>query len=269
MAKLPILNMAVKEIYFALTKVVNENILRNSPCVRLICNSNQTRKLALLAGVPPKRAVVVPVGIDSHLFAPALAGVERTTKAEQGTPLILTVAGVIPHKGQLDMIEAIKIIVGELKDALYINIGAIRDVAYYSQVLSRMKELGLENRCCFLGHIPHSDMLRLYHACDVYVQPSHQDGFNMSALQALSCGKQVVVTQAGAMPEYVQQIGAGRVVAPGLPEQLANAVIDLANKGAAMDPQKQHMKVAAIYDWTVIAKETLRIYQADTATAAQ
>jgi glycosyltransferase involved in cell wall biosynthesis len=260
-AGVPLVNEFLKRSYFFLAGLIHSRSLREIPYDRLVCISNQVRELALAVGVAPEQTVAIPVGIDPDVFVPTT--LDRKTKESLGggAPLILCVAGVVPHKGQLDMVEAMPTIAHYWPGARYVNIGAIRDRHYYAQVKSRTRELEVEDRCLFLGHVPFKDLLLYYNACDIYVQPSRQEGFCMAALQAISCGKTIVGTPVGAMAEFIQESQAGVLVPCESPMEIADAVVRLLGSPISVDPYSQHSYVAQNYSWQAVAQKIVALYQ--------
>jgi glycosyltransferase involved in cell wall biosynthesis len=82
-------------------------------------------------------------------------------------------------------------------------------------------KLGIQNRVNFLGEI--SDELRnaVYHAIDVYVQPSisNAESFGISLLEAMACGRAVVATRLIGASELIIDGFNGILVEPNdLPE---------------------------------------------------
>lgn len=54
-----------------------------------------------------------------------------------------------------------------------------------------------------LGHVADSDLVALYKAAAVLIQPSLMEGFGLTALEAMMCGTPVICSSAGALPEVV------------------------------------------------------------------
>jgi glycosyltransferase involved in cell wall biosynthesis len=69
-------------------------------------------------------------------------------------------------------------------------------------------------------------------AADVYVLASHIEGLSNAMLEAMAIGLPVVSTRVSGVRETVEEAGAGLVVDVGQKEQLADALIRLANDSA-------------------------------------
>lgn len=59
----------------------------------------------------------------------------------------------------------------------------------------------------YLGEVSSADLEKLYRSCDAVVIPSHHEGFGLPALEAMSYGKPVIASNAGALPEVVGDAG--------------------------------------------------------------
>ena len=67
----------------------------------------------------------------------------------------------------------------------------------------------------------------LYNAADVYVLPSYVEGMPLSVMEAMACGKHVIVTSVGNVPVLVKNGVNGIVIPPGKADQLAESIIHL------------------------------------------
>lgn len=71
-------------------------------------------------------------------------------------------------------------------------------------------------------------------ALDVLVLPSHQEPFGTVLAEAMNAGTPVVATRVGGLAEVVEDGVTGRLVAPGDPAALADAVLDVLGHREAM-----------------------------------
>lgn len=77
-----------------------------------------------------------------------------------------------------------------------------------------------------LGEISHDQVLKLMSGCEIFVLPSHTEGFPNSVLEAMTLGRAVIATDVGAVREMLGD-GCGRVVAPKSREELSAALDEL------------------------------------------
>jgi glycosyltransferase involved in cell wall biosynthesis len=91
------------------------------------------------------------------------------------------------------------------------------------QVLART--LGIDDRVVFVGTV--DDVAGFWAGCNVACVPSDAwtEAFCMVALEAMACGKPIVTTRNGALPEVVAEDVTGSIVPPGDPGLLAEALV--------------------------------------------
>lgn len=76
---------------------------------------------------------------------------------------------------------------------------------------------------------PHGEKLRkIYNSSDIFVFPSHYEGFGMPPMEAMACKVAVVATEVGAIPEYSISGKTALLSPPHRPELLAESIIKLA-----------------------------------------
>jgi glycosyltransferase involved in cell wall biosynthesis len=78
-----------------------------------------------------------------------------------------------------------------------------------------------------LGFIDYERLPRMLSAGDIYVTPTLADNLPYTVLEAMSCGRPVVATNVGGIPEQVEHGETGLLVSPSRPVELAKAIIEL------------------------------------------
>ena len=96
-----------------------------------------------------------------------------------------------------------------------------------SHIAERAKEGGFEDRLVFIEPLPQPELIDLYSASDIVVSPSLHESFGLVVLEAMACGKPVVATATGLVPELGFDGTGGIMVAPGDIGELAEAVVKL------------------------------------------
>lgn len=93
----------------------------------------------------------------------------------------------------------------------------------WDEMQALREKLGLEN-VHFLGHQSQDVLARIFNAADVSVVPSRVEPFGLVAVEALACGTPVVATNAGGLPDFINE-DVGALVPVDDAERLAEAII--------------------------------------------
>jgi glycosyltransferase involved in cell wall biosynthesis len=116
-----------------------------------------------------------------------------------------------------------------------------------------------------MGH-DDSSLVDAYHACDVFVLPSVHEPFGIVVLEAWSCRKPVVASNAGGLKRLVTPETNGLVIdvnEPGAAEDLARRLTDL-NENPRFSRElgeAGYREVMAHYTWDTVAKRLETVYQ--------
>ena len=89
----------------------------------------------------------------------------------------------------------------------------------------QIKDHHLEKHVFLAGFRP--DVLSVHKAFDIFVMSSVTEGLGTSLLDAMACGKPIVATTAGGMPEVVKDGKTGILVPPRDHEAMAEAIVRL------------------------------------------
>ena len=64
----------------------------------------------------------------------------------------------------------------------------------------------LEDRVISAGYVSDSDLVDLYQAADVYMDPSLYEGFGLQVLEAMSCGVPVLCSNTSSLAEIASDV---------------------------------------------------------------
>ena len=81
---------------------------------------------------------------------------------------------------------------------------------------------GVESVVEWLGPLSRDEKIRLLRECEIYVQPSHYEGFGLAMAEAMGSGACVITCDVGAVRDVVSDCGV--YVPPGSPKDLASAI---------------------------------------------
>ncbi|MGY5008377.1 glycosyltransferase [Streptomyces sp. 900105755] len=193
---------------------------------RVVCVSEAERTTGMRAGIRA-RYTVVPNGIDTEHFTPAgPVGPASPGERPAGAPLVVCVGRLCRQKGQDVLLRAWPEVLRRVPDARLALVGdgpdrdALRRLA--ASVAAPVRADSVE----FVG--PVADVRPWYRAADLVVLPSRWEGMALAPLEALACGRPVLVTDVdGARESLPPGHAAHCLVPPGRPGALAGAVAAL------------------------------------------
>lgn len=184
-------------------------------------------------GVPASRIRVVPNPLDlSEIRRRAKESVEDVIPDEQGKasgPLVVAVGRLVSLKGFHDLLNAWARLPAELGARLAL----IGDGEERLRLEALAEALGVEKSVQFLGSLenPWKVMAR----AQVFVLPSHTEGFPNVIGEALALGLPVVATRCSpGVSEYLEEGRSGVLVPPGDPAALAVALEEI-----LLDPERR------------------------------
>ena len=218
----------------------------------VLTSASEIHREVLEAGVSGPQILSFPFPVDTAVFHPsAETGPER--------PTILFLARLVREKGIHTLLDAFEIVSQALPDARLIVGGGGDEEAGVRQ---RVAASPSSSRITLLGHVPQASVCATMQNCSVYCLPSLGEPFGISALEAMSCGKPLVVTDAGGLAELVRPSG-GLKVPPGDPRGLANALLFLLKDRARCASMGHYNRALALkeYSWDAAIDRLLRLYQ--------
>jgi glycosyltransferase involved in cell wall biosynthesis len=163
--------------------------------------------------IPKERFRVIYNAVDVERAA---AGMDRAREFRErhGIPpdaiAITQVSWLIPEKGVDDLIEAAsQVLAAEPRTHLVLA----GDGAHRPVLEQRARDLGIATRMTFTGVVKDPLAEGLYAASDIVCQMSRwEEVFGYVNVEAMACGKPLVGTRAGGIPEIIQDGVTGFVV---------------------------------------------------------
>ncbi|HSC26180.1 MAG TPA: glycosyltransferase [Vicinamibacterales bacterium] len=224
-----------------------------------ICASEAIRQLLLADGVPETRAVTVHEGIDiDHVEAAPTADLHQELWLPHNAPIVGNVAALVPHKGHRHLVEAAALVVRKVPDARFIIAG---EGELKASLERQIKDHHLEKHVILVGFRP--DVLSLHKAFDIFVLSSVTEGLGTSLLDAMACGKPIVATTAGGIPEVVSDGETGFLVPPRDHGAMADAIVRLLNDGGLRVRMggAAGVRVRRKFSAERMVQETQRVYE--------
>ncbi len=196
------------------------------PLNGIIAVSDFNARCCVARGLVPKdRVTRIYNGVD--LTRPL--GDPAPFRGKYGIPanrrIVLQVSWMIPEKGVQDLIEAACLVLRQDPDVHFVLAG---DGAFRDQYRSQAEQAGLAEHFTWTGLVGDPLADGVYRAADIVCQASiWQEAFGWTISEGMLCGKPVVASRVGGIPEIVQDGVTGCLVTPGRPGEMAECILRL------------------------------------------
>ena len=201
-------------------------------------------------GTDPGRFQVVPGATDTERFTPG----DRPLGAVQDPPVLLFHGRVDRRKGVLDLLAAVDALRGRVR-LLVSGIGP--DSAEVSRWAQGRDDVELA------GYTDPRDAPEVYRRGDLFVSPTHSEGFSNTILEAMATGLPVVSTRSVGVVDCLRSGDNGLLHevgdVPGLVAALTRLLDD--------EPLRVRLAATALeevrrrYSWPVLARSIAEVYE--------
>ena len=189
---------------------------------RIIAVSRLLQEEVVALGVDRRKVCVIHNGVDVERFRP-LSGRKAGVGPRKRGKRILYLGALLRTKGVGVLLEAMSLLLDRGVSCELALVGADPAEAEDRAFFAMAERLGLGDAVHFEKTVPHAEVPRWLATADVFVLPSFSEGFPLSVIEALACGKPVVSTRCGGPEESVSE-EVGILVPPGDAQALADAI---------------------------------------------
>jgi phosphatidyl-myo-inositol dimannoside synthase len=210
----------------------------------------------------PPPVAALDLGTDPVRFNPSVdSGALRRRWGVGDAPILLTVARLVPHKGQDMGIRALAQLSRDFPGLRYILVGEGHDE---ERLRALAKSLGVADKVGFVGPMRDDELPEAYATSTIYLGASRVDkeinveGFGISFLEAGASGVPSVAGDSGGVRSAVRDGETGVVVPPTDVDAIADAIRVL-----LLNPdRRRHMgrmarhAVETHYNWDRVARDT-------------
>ena len=230
----------------------------------VLADSESTRRdLIELLNVPAGRITVIGAGVDDHFRRIEDPGQLAAVRDRYRLPgrFVLGLSTLEPRKNFTGLIAAFNQLAGQPPHAdLHLVIAGGRGWNY-APVFQAADASPFRERIHFPGYIPDADLPALYSLSQVFVFPSHYEGFGIPVLEAMACGTPVVCADNSSLPEVAGD--AALLVRADDTPGIA-AATDRALRDAPLRDQliRRGQAQARRFTWPDAARRLLAVYEA-------
>jgi glycosyltransferase involved in cell wall biosynthesis len=171
--------------------------------------TNAEREEARPLGLAPP-ALVLPLGVQLAVEVPG--GPEQGRIGVDQATRFLFLSRLHPKKQLERLLEALALLEQQRPQAAWeLRIAGRGEPAYEEQLRQCCGELGLADRCHWLGHLEGPRKQAELAAADWLVLPSAAENFGIAVVEALAAGTPAILSPQVAVAEMVEEAGAGLV----------------------------------------------------------
>lgn len=225
----------------------------------LTCSNATKRDLAELLDTPPGKITVAPGAVPADLSPVPTAEAKPLLASHYGVtgPFILFTGTLEPRKNVAGLVRAFS----RLADGIPHRLVLAGGLGWKpGNTLDAIADSGVRDRIVRTGFVPEAHVPAFYSAADVFVFPSHYEGFGLPVLEAMRCGCPVIAADTSSLPEVVGD--AGILTPPGDDEALATAIQEvLQDEPLRADLIARGQKRAGAFRWEDAARSVLELYE--------
>lgn len=164
---------------------------------------------------------VIPNFVDTNSFSRGSDGYHRNALADPNEKILMHISNFRPVKRVGDVVRvAAHVMKGVPARLIFVGDGPDRPMAE-----QEARNLGIADRVLFLGK--QESVAELLACADLFLLPSEEESFGLSALEAMASEVPVVGTRCGGLAELIDDGVTGRLLPVGAVDAMAEAAIEI------------------------------------------
>ena len=185
-------------------KYIESRIVNDADGILFTCEEELLLARNTFKGYQPKREINIGYGIPSNT---------SFNKINNQLPYLLFLSRIHPKKGVDLLIAAYEEVATEYKDIPNLLIvGPGLDTHYGKNIYASVQaNLEIRDKISFNGMLTGDAKWDVFYNCEAFILPSHQENFGIAVVEALSCGKPVLITDKVNIWREIQAENAGFV----------------------------------------------------------
>lgn len=191
-------------------------------------------KIKQQTNLPEEKFFILQNVVDDKKFFPKekpeyLLKRQNLSKEDKILFTLCRMSSLEQYKGYDKVIEALPEILSKISNVKYI-LGGKADEIELKRIKDLIKKFKLEDKVLLIGEIDDNELNDYYNLCDIFIMPSKGEGFGIVFIEALACGKIVIVSNKDASREAILNGEIGILVDPDNTIEIAEAVIKVFKK---------------------------------------
>lgn len=239
-------------------------LLRATGYKKVIVHSSYVRDLVLGHGCPAHKIALIPLGAGPAPSRPT-ADAAVSPFPDGASPRVVTVGAFSHTKGVHDYLRAMPELVKRYPSIHLVWVGAYRYGAYEQFVDAEIASLGLSGHVTLAKNASEEVRLAALADADLYVQPSHEEGFCLTYIEGAQAVPKLLGTKTGAMAEISEGDPWASAVAPGDPEALLREtcrLLDMHDDDPTRHQAERASRLAERFSWDRYAEQHIALFRA-------
>jgi len=245
---------------------IDQFLASASRLARIVVSNSLVEERLIGWGIPRDQVVRIPIGVDTRLFVPPTADQRRDARAVFGIADRHVVIGSFQKDGtgwgdgmEPKLIKGPDVFVDVVaKLAREFPVFVLLTGPARGFIKGRLDRLGIPYAHTYLAQ--HADLVRCYHALDVYVVSSREEGGPMGLMESMASGVPIVSTRVGMAPDLIVDGQTGGLAEPGDVDGLvakATQVLLAESRQRAVQLSAARTAVEAC-DWSIVGGDHLQ-----------
>lgn len=223
-------------------------------CNKLVCVS-QTTARGVLGERPDSRLEqkvrVIPNALDMQSVNTVAARDWRAQLRIAGDHRIIGYVGRLAHNKGVDvLLKAAAFVDMQFPDTHWIVVG---DGAEMQSLQQLATDVGMAEKVHFVGIVPRDAVFSALKGFDIAVVPSREEGFGLTALEAMACGVPLVASRVDALQETILENKTGLLFDSENHQMLADKLVKLLKNDSLRNRLRQAgaKRVDALYSASI------------------
>lgn len=241
-----------------------ENLLIQEAWHNIVCSQYMLSLCHFSFNFPIDKMTIIPNGVRYNDFSTELSKEEkikhRLKYASEKDHIIGYIGRLVPEKGVNILLGAVRLVLKSVPKTKFVIAG---EGWHRSELELIAKELGINDKVLFTGYLPEEDFLPYLNVADILVVPSTYEPFGIVALEGMATKTPIIVSDVGGLSEIIDHKWTGMKVPADNSRSLAESIIELLQneKLSKLLVKNAIDKLKHVYDWSIIADYTIKIYE--------
>jgi len=240
---------------------INEFLTTVPRLSKIVVSNSLVHERLISWGVPSNKIVRIPIGVNTRVFTPPSAQQRADARTKFNIPADVIVIGSFQKDGvgwgdgmEPKLIKGPDIFVETLKDlANDMPVFAMLTGPARGYVKSRLDELAIPYAHAYPDD--HADLVECYHALDLYIVSSREEGGPMGLMESMSTHVPVISTNVGMAPDLIEDGVTGGLDLTITPHGLAAKAREILSPDLDRQALTNRAREAVmVCDWSVVGK---------------